>query len=142
MMSCVKISCEKLKIACCSFYAEVKAEWGEESNFTREQKEEIILFDQLLRMVYLSELSECLPIELDGRDAESVLKQLSKHFRVTDIHVDSLDPEHVLEGVKKHYQIKELKEKRKKRNALFFPVALSVCVILMGVILSARVIAS
>ncbi len=77
-MSCVQISCAKLKVACYSFYAEVKSEWGDQSNFTKEQKDEVVLFTQLLELAQLSELCESEPVSVDGGHAGYVLKQLKR----------------------------------------------------------------
>ncbi len=77
-MSCVKISCKKLKAACYSFYAEVKSEWGDQSNFTKEQKDEVVLFTQLLELAQLSELCEGEPVSVDGGHAGHVLEQLKR----------------------------------------------------------------
>ena len=77
-MSCVQISCEKLKAACYAFYAEVKSEWGDQSNFTREQEDMIVMFTHLLDMVQLSELCESEPITVDAEHAGHVLKQLKR----------------------------------------------------------------
>ena len=77
-MSYVQISCAKLKAACYAFYAEVKSEWGDQSNFTREQKDMIVMFTQLLELVQLSELCESEPITVDAGHAGHVLKQLKR----------------------------------------------------------------